>query len=118
MRKKKKPTKKMQAALDEHHKFLQKMGLRERTVAKNKPSTLPEFLRLNIPTQYSQNLSNTVKGGLHSGSKKGILFDVINYTEADRRIALEMAKSISPEYHKGGLQVLTKNTDLSKLKKV
>jgi hypothetical protein len=115
---KKKQTKKMKAAVEKHRIFLKKMGLSEKTVAKNKPSNMPRFLLENIPASYSKDLSNTVQGEITAGSKKGILSDVINYTEADRKIAREMAKSISPEYHKGGLQVLTRNTDLTKLRKV
>jgi hypothetical protein len=100
-----------------HEKFLKRMGLKTKTVAKNKPSNMPKFLQENIAAQYQANLSNTVQGGERTGSKKGILSDVIRYTEADREIALRMSKQVSIEYNKGGLQYISKETDFTKMGK-
>ena len=110
-------TKKMKAALAEHDKFLKKMGLTRKTVCKNKPSNFPVFLKEFTTEKYNAGLSNTDKSHANAGSKKGILSDIMSYTAADRKIAMEMSKQISPEYHKGGLQFISKGTDLTKMGK-
>ena len=112
-----KQTKRMKAAQEEHDKFLKKMGLSRKTICKDKPSNFPVFLKEFTTEKYNEGLSNTDKAHKGAGSKKGILSDIMNYTEADRAIAREMSKSVSVEYNKGGLQYISKGTDLTKMGK-
>jgi hypothetical protein len=112
-----KKTKSLLAALKKHDRFLAKMGLSPKTKSKNPPSNLPEFLHDNVAEQYQQNLSNKIEGNQSAGSQKGILSDVINYTEADRAVVKDLAKQVSIEYNKGSLQFISKETDLTKLGK-
>ena len=112
-----KQTKRMKTAQAEHDKFLKKMGLSRKTVCKNKPSNFPVFLKEFTTEKYNEGLSNTDKAHKGAGSKKGILSDIMSYTEAYRAIAREMSKSVSVEYNKGGLQYISKGTDLTKMGK-
>ncbi len=109
--------KKQLAAHEKHNKFLKKMGLTEKTVCKNKPSTMPTFLKDDLAKSYQSELSNTIDGAQTAGSCKGIMTDIFNYTEADREIARTMAKQVSIEYNKGGLQYISAGTDLTKMGK-
>ena len=106
--------KRLARAREEHHKFLTKMGvnpdqLKERKKMGNyygsrrKPSkTIDEKVWLEDFSAYQ-----------NTGKVKGILANLHNEPEHVQRKVRELQSRVMPLFNKGGLQLASKNEDLS-----
>jgi hypothetical protein len=105
---KRKPTAKQLQAKAEHEAWLKRNGVHpeQLTKAKQHKIALPSYKTDKVE------LSNTIVDG---GRANGIMANLHKESAATRAAILEKASRAVPLYNKGGLQLLGKNEDMTKI---
>jgi hypothetical protein len=103
-----KPSAKQIQAKSEHEAWLRKNGVHPDQLTKAK------LHKIAVPSYKTEGvqLSNTIVDG---GRAKGIMANLHKESAATRAAILEKASRVAPLYNKGGLQLLGKNEDLTKI---
>jgi hypothetical protein len=103
-----KPSAKQVQAKAEHEAWLRRNGVHpdQLTKAKLHKNSLPSYKTESVQ------LSNTIVDG---GRANGIMVNLHKESAATRAAILEKASRAVPLYNKGGLQLLSKNEDMTRI---
>lgn len=105
--------KRLAKARDEHNKFLFKMGVHPSQIKGKKMGNYYGVRRKPATPIEKKVFLEDLSAYKNTGSVKGVLANIHNEPEHVQRQIRELQSRVMPLFNKGGLQLASKNEDLS-----